>query len=503
MKLKIIEMELESTEPLVVINQIDCLKIGVREMDRVILEGPNPRVVLVNSSNSILQPGKIMMSRSLMTNVGVREGEEINVNFSVRPTSVECIRKTLDRIELNKDEINLIIQDILESRLSKVEISSWLSAVYINGLTPDEVYHLTVAMASTGCSIEFDNHPIFDFHSVGGVPGNKITPIIVSIVAAAGLSIPKTSSRAISSACGTSDFVEVFCNVAMKGVELKRITDETGGVFAWGGAMNMTPVNGMIIEVQYPLGIDPRSMMLASIMSKKLAMKADYLLMDLPMGRYTKVRTMDEAHEYARDFIDLGQRLGIHVECAITCGDQPIGYAIGPALEARECIQVLEGNRNIDGVKEKSCELAGIILEMGGIKDGRSKAEKILESGEALTKFRQIVFAQGGRADLASEHIVLGKFVHRILSPQSGYILDIKNKDLVSIARIAGAPRDKGAGILLHRKNNDRVERNEILFEIFAENQSKADRSRDMALKLLPIEVGGMVMRKMSDKFNI
>jgi len=502
MKLKIIGMELESAEPRVVINQIDCQKIGVKEMDRVILEGPNPRVVLVNSSNSVLSPGMIMMSRSLMAKVGVKEGDEINVDFSTRPKSVDCIRKTLDRIELSKEEIELIIKDILECRLSKLEISSWLTAVYINGLSVDEVYHLTVAMAATGCTLEFDKHPIFDFHSVGGVPGNKVTPIVVSIVAAAGLSIPKTSSRAISSACGTSDFVEVFCNVGMRGAELKRITDEAGGVFAWGGAMNMTPVNGMIIEVQYPLGIDPRSMMLASIMSKKLAMKADYLLMDIPMGKYTKVRSMEEAQGYARDFIDLGHRLGIHVECAITCGDQPIGYAIGPALEARECIQVLEGSIFPETVKEKSCELAGMILEMGGMKNGRNKAQQILESGEALVKFRQIVLAQGGLADISSEDIKLGKFVHRILSPRSGYVLDIKNKELVSIARVAGAPRDKGAGILLHRKKGERVEANEILFEIFADNQAKADRSRDAAIKLYPMEVGGMMMNKISNRFH-
>ena len=502
MKLKIIGMDMESSESRVVINQADCLEIGVKEMDRVLLKAPHPKVVLVNSSRSILPPGKIMLSRSLMKEVGLREGDEVDVVFSVRPVSVEYIRKTLDRIELRKDEIDSIIKDILECRLSKVEISSWLSAVYINGLTADEVYHLTVAMTSTGCTLGFNDHPIFDFHSVGGVPGNKVTPIVVSIVAAAGLSIPKTSSRAISSACGTSDFVEVFCNVTMKGVELKKITDETKGVFAWGGAMNMTPVNGIIIEVQYPLGIDPRSMMLASIMSKKLAMNADFLLMDLPMGRYTKVRSMEEAHGYARDFIDLGKRLGIHVECAITDGDQPIGYAIGPALEARECIQVLEGDCRPHSVKEKSCELAGMILEMGGIREGRSKAQQILECGDALAKFRQIVFAQGGVANITSEHITLGKVVHRILSSRSGYVLNIKNKDLVSIARAAGSPKDKGAGILLHYKNNDRVEKGAVLFEIFAENQGKADRSRDMAMKLTPIEVGGMVMSKVVDKFN-
>ena len=195
-----------------------------------------------------------------------------------------------------------------------------------------------MAMVETGETIEFDRSPVFDFHSVGGVPGNKVTLIVVPIVASAGLLIPKTSSRAISSAAGTADIVETFAKVDFSAHELKHIAETVGGIMAWGGGLNLAPADDVVIKVEYPLGIDPHAQLLASVMSKKKAVGADFLLIDIPMGNGTKVPTMEMAKAYARDFIDLGERLGIKVECAITYGgptgregDRPeAGGARGP-----------------------------------------------------------------------------------------------------------------------------------------------------------------------------
>jgi AMP phosphorylase len=341
---------------------------------------------------------------------------------------------------------------------------------------------------------------VFDFHSLGGVPGNKITPIVVSIVAAAGLMIPKTSSRAISSACGTSDFVEVFCNVELEASKLKEISERIGGVFAWGGSMNIAPVDDMVIDIEYSLGINPRAQMLASILSKKLAISATHLLVDIPMGAGTKVRSLEEAREYARDLMELGTKLGIRTECAITYGDQPVGNTIGPALEARECIRILEGNTHPASVVEKACDLAGMILEMGGIPDGAAKARELLSSGKALKKFREIVEAQDGKKDITSDDIRTGEYVLDVKAVRSGYVHSINNKDLVTIARAAGAPADKGAGILLMRKKGQRAEKGETLFQIYADNQTKAERARDVAIKLEPMDIEGMLIKKVPDQ---
>ncbi len=484
----------------VVLHDDDCIELGVKEGDRVRLDAMKSLVVAANRSDTVLERGEVLMPKSVMDKIGAKEGTEVNVVFSPSPDSVKSIRKKMDGLRLTKDEINEVVADIAESRLSLIEISAWLTALYINGMDVDEIADMTMAMVNTGDRVLFDRTPVFDFHSVGGVPGNKVTPIVVSIVAAAGLMLPKTSSRAISSACGTSDFVETFCDVEMEASDLKRISETVGAVLAWGGSMNLAPVDDMLIKVEYPLNINPRAQMLASIMSKKMAIGATHLLMDIPTGPGTKVKTIEEARAYVHDFMELGNRLGINVECAITYGDQPVGNAVGPGLEARECIRILEGSGHPSSVVEKACELAGIILEMGGIPHGADEARRILDSGEALKKFREIVAAQGGDPNIRSEGIKIGKYVLQVLSTKAGYVHNINNKDIVQIARAAGAPNDKGAGLLIMKKKGQRVEKGDTLLEIYADVESKCQRAKELAIGLSPISIEGMLIEKVSKK---
>jgi len=503
MKLTARLFDVDASEPRVVAHRDDCKEMGVKQMDRVRLNAKSPQVIVVSISDSLVKKGEILVPRQILSRIGAKDGQAIDVIYSAKPDSVKGIRKKMDSVKLTKEEIDEIVFDIYEGKLSKLEISAWLTALYINGMDNEEIANFTQSMVNTGEKIEFDRTPVFDFHSLGGVPGNKITPIVVSIVAAAGLMIPKTSSRAISSACGTSDFVEVFCDVELEASELKRISETVGGVMAWGGSMNIAPVDDMVIEIEYPLGINPRAQMLASILSKKLAISATHLLVDIPMGSGTKVKTLEEAREYAHDLMELGSKIGIRTECAITYGDQPVGNGIGPALEARECIRILEGDTHPASVVEKACDLAGMILEMGGIPDGSTKAREILSSGKALAKFREIVEAQRGKKGITSDDIQPGKFVHDVKAVRSGYVHSINNKDLVTIARAAGAPSDKGAGILLYKKKGQRAEKGDTLFQIYADNQTKADRARDVAIKLGPMDIEGMLIKKVPSPKSI
>lgn len=498
MKLTVKYVDIDASEPVVLMHDDDCAEIGVKENDRVSVAGAKSTIALVTSSDTLLEKGIIMMPVQVMNRCAAREGEEVEVAYSVKPDSVRSIRKKMDGEKLDREEIDGVVRDILDNKLSKIEVSAWLTALYINGMDIDEISEFTKSMAHTGDIISFDRQPVFDFHSFGGVPGNKITPIVVSIAAAAGVMIPKTSSRAISSACGTSDFVETFCNVELDADALKRIAEGVGGVFAWGGGMNIAPVDDMVIKIEHPLGINPRAQMLASIMSKKLAIGANYLLVDIPMGAGTKVSTIEQARAYSRDLMDLGEKLGMHIECAITYADQPVGSAVGPLLEARECIAILEGSKHPSSVIEKACDCAGIILDMAGIPGGAAKARAILESGEAHKKFMEIVVAQGGSPDLKSEDLVPGKFSEEVVASKSGYIHAIHNKDIVSIAKAAGAPNDKGAGLLLTKKKGQRVEEGEVLFTIYADNEAKLRRARETARKYPPVVIEGMLIKRVS-----
>ena len=497
MKFKAKFCNVDSSEPRVIMHDDDCVELGVKEMDRVRIDGKNrSTVTLVSRSDTVVKKGVVLMSSDVMKRIDVKDGEEVNIENSPKPESVKSIRHKMDNERLSSTEIHEVVRDIAESKLSKIEVSAWLTALYINGMDVEEIADFTNAMVDTGDRMVFDRQPVFDFHSLGGVPGNKVTPIVVSIVAAAGLMIPKTSSRAISSASGTSDFVETFCDVELSAARIKEISETVGGTFAWGGAMNIAPVDDMVIRIEYPLGINPRAQMLASIMSKKIAIGATHLLVDIPMGSGTKVKTIEEARAYVRDFMDLGRRLGIQVECAITYADQPVGSAIGPILEAKECIKILEGEKHPSSVIEKACDLAGVILEMGGIPYGGEEARRILSSGEAHKKFMEIVVAQNGSPDLKADDLQPGKFKHDIVTAKSGYVHTIHNKTLVNIARAAGSPSDKGAGIMLNKKKGQRAEKGEVLFTIYADNEAKGLRAKEMAMRNPPLQIEGMMIER-------
>lgn len=498
MRLVVRYYDLDASEPVVLMHEEDCAAIGVKENDRVSISGQKSTVALVTLSDTLVDKGVIMMPTPVMTRSGSKEGDEVEVIYSSKPDSVRSIRRKMDGEKLSREEIESVVVDILDNKLSKIEISAWLTALYINGMDIDEIADFTKSMAHTGDIIKFDREPVFDFHSFGGVPGNKITPIVVSIVAAAGVMIPKMSSRAISSACGTSDFVETFCDVEIDADSVKRISEETGGLFAWGGGMNIAPVDDLVIKIEHPLGINPRAQMLASIMSKKVAIGANYLLVDIPTGSGTKVPTIEVARAYARDLMDLGERLDMHIECAITYADQPVGSAVGPILEARECISILEGAKHPSSVIEKACDCAGIILDMAGIPGGAVRAKEILESGEAYKKFMQIVVAQGGRPDLKSTDLVPGKFSEDIVASKSGYVHSIHNKDIVAIAKASGAPNDKGAGLIINKKKGQRVEAGEVLFTIYADNEAKLRRARETAIRYPPVDIEGMLIKRVS-----
>ncbi len=503
MKLKAKYIDMDAGEYTAVMHDDDCMEIGVREQDRVKVKHERSEITaILQTTDTVVASGEIGLLGKAFTTMGIQPLEELEVIYTPKPNSVSYIKKKMRGEELSTEEIRTLIQDISDHNLSQVEMSAYVTALYINGMNIRETADLTLAMVGTGETIDFDG-PVFDFHSVGGCPGNKVTLLVVPIVAAAGLMIPKTSSRAISSAAGTADVVEVFADVTFDPSRLKSVAERVGGTIAWGGSMNLAPADDLIIRVEYPLGIDPHAQLLASVMSKKKAVGARFLVIDIPMGENTKVLDMEAARTYARDFIDLGKRLGIKVECAITYGGQPVGRAVGPALEAREAISILEGEDHPRSVREKACGLAGMLLEMGGIPYGEDRAHEIIESGRALAKFREIVEAQGGDPNISSKGIAVGEHTHEILATRCGYIDSIDNHSVVKIARAAGAPKDKGAGLVLTKKKGDSVEKGEVLLTIHADNEAKLERAVLEARRLQPVAIEGMILNRIPSFMRI
>lgn len=482
---------------LVLLHKEDARKNGVLSHDRVkISYEEQTATAFVDITDTLLQPGEIGIFSEFQEETEIKEGSPISVTLAKTPESVECVRKKMKGKALTKDEVQNIICDVVNGNLSELEIAAFLMAEEFYGMNMDEAEYLTRAMVNTGTVVEFDCL-CYDKHSIGGVPGNKVSLLIVPIVAAAGLLIPKVSSRAITSPSGTADTMEVLADVEFTASELKEMALKTGGTIVWGGKMGIAPADDLLIRVEYPLNLDPRGQMIASIMAKKLAVGANCIIIDIPVGNGAKVETSEEAEKLAHDFLELGNRFNMRVQCGVTYGGQPVGHAVGPALEAREALLALSG-KGPASLIEKSTALAGILLEMGALAprdQGKEVAKELLFSGKALKKMREIIEMQGGNPNIKPEEITAGQHHIEIKAPCDGYVTNVNNAAITSIARAAGSPIEKGAGVILRWKRGYKVKKNGVLLEIFAERESKLTQAYDVALKTRPVTIEGMLLR--------
>jgi AMP phosphorylase len=291
--------------------------------------------------------------------------------------------------------------------------------------------------------------------------------------------------------------MEVLASVEFTSGEVQQMTDKVGGCIVWGGATNIAPADDRIIIQEYPFKIDARGQMLASVMAKKFAVGANLVVIDIPVGQNTKVPNMQEGRKLAREFIDLGERLGMRVECALTYGDIPVGHSIGPKLEIIEALRVLEGSPEPNSFIQKSISIAGIALELAGKAprgEGMVMAQDLLTSGKALDKLRQIIEIQGGDPNVKSSDIIPGEHQFVVRAPASGYVIEMNNRSLITLARTAGAPQDLGAGLLLHAKKGRLVKAGEPLFTIFADRNWRLQNAIEEGRRLMPILVEGMLL---------
>ena len=476
------------SDAVVLMNRDDSLKLGVGPSDRVRITGEQAVVCSVTLSDTVVPKGTVALPVNVLTKIRVADGDEVEVQYSPMPESVRSIRKKINGSVLSREEIRSIIFDIIDGSLSDTEIIAFVSAFNINNAVLDEISFLAEAMADTGKKIHLGYGKVFDFHSLGGISGNKITPIVVSIIASEGLIIPKMSSRAVSSACGTADFVSTFCDVEMDSDRLVNAIDRTNGVFVCGN-QDYAPVGMRIIRVEKPMGIDPLPTMMASIMSKKLAIGTTDLVLDIPVGKYAKISDLSEAEGYAEGFARLGGKIGIDVRCVITRADEPIGLSVGPILEAKECISILENGDGDPFIIDKACSVAGAILEMSGVENGKTQALDSLRSGRAHETFLKIVQVQNGSPDLKASDLIPGRYSKDVHAKRGGYVQYIDNHGIIAIAKAAGAPGDAGAGVLFLHKTGDKVSEGDVLFRIYAESSSKLERAVESARSRRPMYV--------------
>jgi AMP phosphorylase len=481
MELDATSIDIGTSRPLVLLNTADAEELGAHPLDRVHIEQAGTKTTgIVKRTDKLVARGSIGMTEPLHNVLGT-----VTVSLAGTPRSVRYVRKKLDDLELQFDEHETIVRDIHHNRLSDVELSAYVSAVYTNGLSLEETKHLTESMSNVGRRLTWDRHPIADKHSIGGVAGDCVTPIVVSVATEAGLTMPKTSSRAVTSPAGTADVMEVFCDVEFTADQITEIVRSTNGCLVWGGGVELSPVDDDLIRAENPLSLDPKGIMIASVLSKKRSVSSTHAVIDIPYGEGAKVEGLIEARSLADDFERVGAHLDIDLTCAITHGSHPVGRGIGPLLEARDVLAVLEGG-GPETFRLKSIELADMLLEHCGVD---ASAAEIVDSGRALERFKRIVAAQNGDPDVTTDDLEPGSETSTVHADRDGIVTRIDNRQLSDLARRTGAPRDGGAGIVIHRSVSEAVESGDSLYTLYAEIPEKLSEAEREAEQIEPIRV--------------
>lgn len=441
-------------------------KVEVRANGRRILASLN-----VVDDPGIVACGELGLSEDAFAQLGVANGHPATISQAEPPSSIPALHRKIAGERLGREDFRAIVRDIAEHRYSKIELTAFVVATNQGELDREEVYFLTDAMVEVGRRLDWREQPVVDKHCIGGIPGNRTSMLVVPIVAAHGMLCPKTSSRAITSPAGTADTMEVLANVELPFERLEEIVREHRGCLAWGGSSELSPADDVLIAVERPLSIDSPGQMVASILSKKVAAGSTHLVLDIPVGPTAKVRSMPEAQRLRKLFEFVARRIGLTLDVVITDGRQPVGSGIGPVLEARDVMRVLENDpRAPNDLRQKALRLAGRMLEFdpdvrGG--DGYAIARDILDSGRALAKMQALIAAQGGKP-FDPNAAALAPLSFEVCAERGGVVVEIDNLQLARIARLAGAPKVQGAGVDLLHKLGEPVAAGAVLYRVHA-----------------------------------
>ncbi|MBS3167220.1 thymidine phosphorylase [Candidatus Woesearchaeota archaeon] len=473
MKLKVNVLDVKTGGPLiVVIPKKEAIKQDLHPLNRVKLKYKNKEViVVVDIIENSVKPNHMIIYKEVADLLGVKKNNLVELIYEPAPSSVEYILEKLKGEKLNCEKINTIIKDLLSNRLSEVELTYFIAACYPDKLSNDEIYCLTKAIVENGKKLNLGKKMVLDKHCIGGIPGNRTTMVVVPIIASLGYTIPKTSSRAISSPSGTADTMEALAKVEFTADEITKIIKKTNSCIAWGGAMNLAAADDKLIRLRHPLSLDPEGMLVASIMAKKLAVGSTHVLIDVPIGLKAKIQNLKQGKSLKKKFLMIAKKFNIKMRVVFTNGINPIGYGVGPVLEAKDVLETLRGEGPKD-LREKSIELATKLLELVGHRNPKESVEYVLNSGLAYKKMCEIINAQDGKITDPNK-LKVGEYKKEFYAERTGKINSFNMKTIKTIARIAGAPVDKGAGILLNVIINQEVVRGDKIFTIYSESQDK------------------------------
>ncbi len=478
MKFKIRNFNWLAGRPVVFLNPNSANRIDIHVDERVSIEKINGKkkvYAVVDILPKIVKDNEIGLSNEIIAMLNLRGQKYVDVGSAQISRAGSLIKKKISGGKLNKEEMTDLIREIVNNNLTETELAFFAAAEKTKGMNMKEIVFLTEAMVKTGKRLKFNKKIVADKHCIGGIAGNRTTPIVVAICASAGLTIPKTSSRAITSAAGTADVIETISRVDFEADELEKIVSKVGACLAWGGALGLAPSDDKIIRVERILNLDVEPQLLASIMSKKIAAGSNHILIDIPYGAGGKMSTKGKAEKLGEKFKELGRYFKIKVKAVYTKGDEPIGNGVGPVLEMLDIIQVLKRSEGYpEDLREKSLFLASELMDLCGIDNSKEKAIQILDSGKAYEKFKEIINMQNKKNnfDYRVRKLKTAKFSHNVIAKGSGKIIEVSNSKINSMCRVLGTPENHGAGIYLY-KHVGKVKKGEKIMTLYSEDKDR------------------------------
>lgn len=487
MRLKLKLLKISAGKPVIFLHESSAKKMGVHTGDRVAIKWNGDTFIAVaDLARGLIKKNEAAISEELASNIKHKGYVEILPSEIAESSFILQNQKGCREYSLK--ELEKIMSDIVNNLLTEAEIAYFISTMVHCEPSLQETINLTKAIVNTGNKINWPYKIVADKHCIGGIPGNRTTPIVVSICASLGIIMPKTSSRAIISAAGTADTIESIAPVNLSISNLKKVVRKTGACLVWGGSLGLAPADDKLIRVEKILRVDPESQLIASILAKKISVGSTHVLIDIPYGEGAKV-SKERGEKLSKLFALIGGKLGIKVKTILTEGKEPIGQGIGPILEMKDVLRVLKQDNSPKDLEEKALLLAGNIIEMAGkAKQGKGiiKAKEALYSGQAYKKFSEIISAQGGDA---KSWLPEAKFHHTLISSHSGTIQKISNQNINYIARIAGCPVDKASGLFIYKHVGEKISKGDKLMTIFSESKIKLKEAVKFFIKQKPIVI--------------
>jgi thymidine phosphorylase len=472
-------LKLESQQEPIVLMHVDCpiaRSEGLLARAQVELHanGRTALATLYQVSDSLVGIHEVGLSEVVWRRLDAKDGTPVTVRHPQPLRSMSDVRSKIYGHRLDEAQLHSILQDIAGEHYSDVQLAAFITAFSSGPVDVEEMVGLTRAMVDVGERLSWPGELIIDKHCVGGLPANRTTPLVVAIAASAGLTIPKTSSRAITSPAGTADAMETITCVDLDTTAMRRVVEQEGGCMVWGGSVRLSPADDILIRVEKALDVDNSAQLVASVLSKKIAAGSTHVVIDIPVGPTAKVRSNAAAATLAGYLEQVGATLGLHVRAVQTDGIQPIGTGIGPALEATDVLAVLRREPAAPAdLFEKGVLLGGAVLELGGAaKAGRGAevARGIVEDGRALKKFQAICEAQGGFREPATAALQ-----DVVTATMDGRVSAINNRLIAKVAKLAGAPAAKTAGVTIHVKVGNRVEKRQPLLTVHAQSPGEME----------------------------